>query len=93
MRFNHLKEWIRSPSIIIVLRYLKNNSPSYATKICKDIHMTYITVLDVLKYLSKRKLIYKMKDKRKKYIYLTNKGKEIAMKLEELDSMFNVTIK
>jgi len=88
-----IKEWMRRPSILIILRYLKNYPPNYATKICKEVHMTYRTIWVVLKYLSKRKLIYKIKDNRRKYIYLTDKGKETAKKLNELDSIFNVTIK
>lgn len=93
MKSTYFKNWIKCPSLITILIYLRNNKSSYATKICKEVNMTYRTIWDVLKYLSKRKLIYKIKDKKKKYIYLTDKGKEIATKLNELNNFFNVTIK
>jgi len=93
MKSTYFEEWIKCPSLIKVLIHLNNNKPSYATKICKEIHMTYRTGWVVLKYLSKIKLIYKIKDKKKKYIYLTDKGKEIATKLNELNNFFNVTIR
>jgi len=94
MRSNFFfKEWTKRPSIFITLIYLKNNKNCYATKLCKKINITHRTGWAVFRYLLERKLIYRIKDKRRKYIYLTDKGKVIANKLEELDLLFNVTIK
>jgi len=80
-----IKEWIRRPSILIILIYLKNNKNCYATKIYKETHMTHKTIWGVSKYLSERKFIYKIKDKKKKYIYLTNKGKEFLKLYEDYE--------
>ena len=82
-----IKYWMRYPSRIIVLIHIKNNEGSYATKICKELNVTQKNIWDVLKYLSEKELIYKVKDKKKKFIYLTEKGKILAEQLIKVESL------
>ncbi len=87
-----IKEWMRSPSRILILLYLRNNRGAYASKIKKNLKINFRCVYDGLKYFFKNELIYDVKGEgRKKHIFLTEKGKEIAKRFYELDRLLSLS--
>jgi len=82
------KEWMMRPSMILILMYLINNGNCYLSKISRRVYITERCLWENLIYLTEKKIVYTNKEKGKRYIYLTEKGKEIAKKLNELDILF-----
>ena len=87
-----IKEWMIHSLRLMILIYLNNNEKVYISSLRRKLKISMIGTWKNLKYLKEKELIdssFKFKNKRKKFIYLTDKGKLIAGKLNELDLLLS----
>lgn len=91
-----IKEWMKHPTKIMLLLCLFKQEGITASEIRKETKITDHSTYKYLKEFEDKKLIYfvKIKDKRRFHIwnkiyYLTNSGKIIADKLNEIDLLLS----
>ena len=81
---------MKSPSRILILIYLKDHKGHHSSKIQRNLKITQACVSRALKLLFSNKIIYKVRGEgRMEYLFLTEKGEEIAKKFYQLDRLLS----
>lgn len=79
-----------SPTEAKVLKYLSVRNPIYATRISREIKVTFTHLVKVMKDLRECDLVYceTLKNRKlKKYYSLTDRGTKIVCKLNEMEEI------
>lgn len=88
---NHYSFILRK-NVYYILKYLVNKNNDYVFKISKNVDVTYGHLIKLLDKLNKLEIIENVssKNKRKRIVTLTSKGKEMY---KNLDFIYNATEK
>lgn len=97
MKDEFIREWLEYPSRIKILMIIKNSRNNYGSKIIRRQEVTSKSVWNAIKFLKEKGLIYfpeketnKSYKNRTKYFFLTEKGKLIAKKIQELEDLLSL---
>lgn len=86
---NHITELLLNEKPVFVLVTLTDGE-KYGSEIADEIDTTYAHTVKILSDLKERGLVRSEKDGRKKYIFLTEKGRELANSCTNLVNTANV---
>ncbi len=87
MRKNYAKFFIREKPVKVLTHLLDGDA--YVSSISKKVKMTYSHTAKILNLLEEAGIVELKKDGRVRVAKLTNKGKEIARKLNSVLNLFN----
>lgn len=85
-----LAEKLDRPTILILF-YLEKGS-AYIRELSSELNMSNTTVYNALLTLVQLGLISEKRERGKRVIYLTDKGKKVVSKLKELDKLIRETL-
>jgi DNA-binding MarR family transcriptional regulator len=78
-----------NPLCVNLFIYLDTHKKCYCFKVSREINITQSQLSKIIKLSIKEKLIYRERESRIKYLFLTDRGKKLVNKIRELQNILN----